>query len=91
MSTLLAIAFGLVFGGWLIALALKVGAIALIATLGAVGLGVLYGITQLIIDIPWHDDRVLFWSVYGFFGVLGGAAVLVKRIFQLGRVFNHRF
>lgn len=78
MSTLLALAFGLVFGGWLIALALKVGTIALIATLVAVGLGILYGITQSIIDIPWHDDRVLFWSVYGFFGLLGLAYLAVR-------------
>lgn len=82
MSTFLGIAFGLVFGGWLIALALKVGAISLIATLVAVALGVLYGITQSIIDIPWHDDRVLFWSVYGLLVVLGVFAVWMKRTFS---------
>ncbi len=70
MSTLLVLILGLVFGGWVIGIVLKLGAISALATLGAVLLGLLYGVVQLLLDIPWNDVFVLFWTVYGFLAVL---------------------
>lgn len=70
MSTLLGLILALIFGGWAIGFVLKIGAISVLATLGGILLGLLYGVVQLVLDIPWNDDFVLFWTVYGFVAVL---------------------
>lgn len=87
MSTLLGLFLCVIAGGWVIALVFKLGAVSIIATLGALALGVLYGIVQAAINIPWDDDLVLFCSVYGVFGVVCLVSVGMK--FQLKATDEH--
>lgn len=69
MSTLVGIVVGLLFGGWVVVTILRLGAYALLATAVAAVLGLAYGVVQIVLEIPWSDDLVLFWSVYGLLGI----------------------
>ena len=75
----------------MIALVFKLGALSIIATLGALVLGVLYGIARAVINIPWHDDLVLIFSIYGFFGALAIVSVCIKSTYLLRKNYRHRF
>jgi len=70
MSTFFGIVFALIFGGWIVATIFRLGVFTLIGIAGAIILGLIYGVIQIVFEIPWNDDFVLFWSVYGLIGVL---------------------
>jgi len=91
VSTLLGVFLCLVFGGWAIALAFKLGALTIIASSAAVVVGLLYGLLHAMIEMTWHDDLVLFLSVYGFFGALAIACVWIKCMYLLSKNYRHRF